>query len=117
MKNLFVVLIAVTLIFSSCVTFFTPRKQKVQFNTGSADAEVYLDKDLVGEGTLFTYKVNKKEGDSRQLTIKRKGYKDQYVAFIKCRRPIAWWPLSVLNVSTALYGLAVDMANPKNIAF
>jgi len=117
MKKIILLSIVATLMFSSCATVFMGKKQKVTFNSGSSDAEVYLDKEMIGEGSSFIYKINKQEGQSRQLTIKRKGYKDQYAAIIKTRRPIAYWPVKILFIWN-FYAWSIDaMGYSRNTAF
>lgn len=111
-----ILLSAITVILSSCASIFIPAKQKVTFNTGNKDSEVYLDKDMIGEGKTFIATIDKREGQARQLTIKRQGYKDQYSVIVKTRRPTAFLPLLILDIPT-YYGLIFDPMNPKCTAF
>ncbi len=104
------IVFAFSLILASCASIFIPKKQKVTFNTGSSESEVYLDKESIGTGKTFTTKINKKEGQSRQIIIRTKGYKDQYAVIIKTHRPGAYWPLAVLDACT-IYPFEVDMLN------
>jgi S1-C subfamily serine protease len=116
MKTIYFFSIGCILFLSSCASIFIPAKQKVTFNTGNKDSEVYLDKEMIGEGRTFTVPIDKREGQARQLTIKRKGYKDQYSVIIKTRRPGAFLPLLILDIPT-YYGLILDPMNPKCTAF
>ncbi|MBA3972107.1 MAG: serine protease [Bacteroidetes bacterium] len=117
MKKILILSIAATFLLSSCAAVFMGKKQKVVFNTGSSDAEVYLNNEMIGEGSTFTTKVDKTKGQSQQVTVKRKGYKDQYSAIVKTRRPIAFWPIKILFFWN-YYGMVIDrLRMDKNTAF
>jgi S1-C subfamily serine protease len=113
MKKVYILSIFAAVLFSSCASMFIPRYQKVTFNTGGNGAEVYLDKEMIGEGKSFTTKVDKRGKDISQLVIKREGYKDQYAVIAKTHRPLAYWFLLIPDIPL-YYGLIFDPINPKN---
>ena len=97
-------------LFTSCASIFIPKKEKLTINTGQSKAIVYVEKEEFGEGTSVIGKV-KKEG-SKQVIIKTPGYKNQYNVLLQTHRPIAFYPLAVLD-ATCYYGLMLDFINPK----
>lgn len=115
MKTLFIVLLASSAIFlSGCATIFIPKRQKVTINTGQSKSIIYVDKEEFGEGSCVNGKV-KKDG-SKQVVIKTPGYKDTYAALLQTHRPIAFYPLAVLE-SPLYYCLVLDLMNPKLWSF
>lgn len=95
---------------------FMPKKQKVTFTTNHSESTTYLEKEELGKGKLIKEKI-KKEGYAKQVLIRTPGYKDSYGILTPSRRPIAYWPLSVLNALNLFYGMIIDGIAPKNIAY
>ncbi len=108
--------IIVTIIFSSCASMFLPKRQKVTFTTNHSESTTYLDKEELGKGKLIKEKV-KKEGYAKQVIIRTPGYKDSYGILVPSRRPIAYWPLAVLNVFNLFYGSIFDGISPKTVGY
>ena len=79
----------VAILFSSCVSMFMTKKQKVTFTTNHSESTTYLDKEELGKGKLIKEKV-KKEG-VRQVIVRTPGYKDSYAVLTPSRRPIHRW--------------------------
>jgi serine protease Do len=110
-----VILIGIVLIFTGCAAMFMPKKQKISFVVKNKNTTVYLDKEEIGKGSVIKQKV-RKEGP-HQLVAQTPGYKDNYIAFVQYRRPIAYWFLLPLNIFNLGYGLAFDPIVPKNMAY
>jgi len=108
-------LLLVTITFSSCVSMFMPKKQKITFTTNRSESTTYVDKEEIGKGKLIKEKI-KKDG-VKQVIVRTPGYKDSYGVLTPSRRPIAYWPLMLLNVFNAFYGVVIDAIPPKNIAY
>ncbi|MBC7412631.1 MAG: serine protease [Bacteroidia bacterium] len=99
---------------SGCVSIFMPKKQKIKINTDNAKTTVYIDNEEFGKGSEVKGKV-KKDG-AKQVVLQTPGYKDQYAALIGMRRPIAYYPMIILDIPL-YYGLVFDLMNPKGISY
>ena len=110
MRKQLLVITTVSLLLTSCASIFIPKKQKVSFTTDNNKSEVYVDKEQIGTGENFTTKLNTKDGQSRQVVLRKPGYKDQYSVLVKERRTIACYPLTFIDWLT-FYGGYYDVLN------
>ncbi len=113
-----ILIILLPLIISSCASVFIPKRQKITITTNNPESKIFLDKEEIGIGTATKIKI-KKEG-AHQIVLQTPGYKDTYACLIPTHRPIAYWPLQVLNCGTVIYAataLMLDSYNPKNMSY
>ncbi len=108
--------LGVALLLSSCATVFLPKKQAVKFSVSNEKTEVYINKELVSEGsTSFTTRV-RKDGAIKQIVTRTPGYKDENLVLIPYRMSTGYYLYQIPNIPL-LYGLLADAANPKCRAY
>ena len=114
-KLLMLLIIAVLL--DSCCTVFMPKREKVTINAGNKDSKIFLDKEEIGTGSA---KLKVKKDGAHQIVVQTPGYKDTYYCLMPTHRPIAYYPLEVLNCVTVVYAataIILDNHNPKNLSY
>ncbi|MES2778295.1 MAG: trypsin-like peptidase domain-containing protein, partial [Bacteroidota bacterium] len=94
---------------SGCATLFIPAKQKITIQTNNDASKVYIDNDEVGEGENIETKV--KKNGTKQVVVQTPEYKNEYLVLSQTsRRPIAYWPLVIIDWCT-FYGGLTDAGN------
>ena len=111
-----ILIISISVFFSSCASIFLPRKQTITINTGNEKAIVYVNNEEFGTGTTVTDQI-KKSDDPLQVIIKTPGYKDAYGVLFSTHRPAGYWPLFILNVSNGCLGMMLDVNAPHAGAY
>jgi S1-C subfamily serine protease len=95
MKNIIAIVVSAAFL-SGCASVFMLKKQKVTINTGQENATVYVDKEEFGTGSSVRGKVAKT--GTKQIIVKNKDYKDNYVALAPAYRPWGFWVCQVFNI-------------------
>jgi S1-C subfamily serine protease len=95
MKNSVAIVVCAAFL-SGCASVFMLKKQKVTINTGVENATVYVDNEEFGTGSSIKGKL-KKTG-TKQIIVKAKDYKDNYVALTPSYRPWGFWVCQVFNL-------------------
>jgi hypothetical protein len=112
LTHLLLILIAVQL--TGCVTMLMPSKQKVIVSTGNPESAVYVNNEQIGTGSTFEVKVAKK--GVQQVVVQTPNHKDAYYVLMPHSRPIAYYPMIVLDIPFIL-PLAIDPAQPKGFNY
>ena len=124
MRNLikFTALLITALTLTSCASLFLAKKQKVTIRTSSEDAEIFVNNEKFGEGTVATKKITK--GAVSQVVIL---YGDDYlqkneVLIPKTSRSPGYYVAQAFNVPFCLilygiYAVVNDSKIPKAYPF
>lgn len=92
-------LLAPTLMLSSCASILNSKQQQLNIVTDHATAKVYVNGELAGEGEQVEAKLNR-DMKVQQLKVEQPGFKPEYkVAFQTTKSPLyimSWIPFGIL---------------------
>ncbi|WP_116790556.1 S1C family serine protease [Flavobacterium psychrotrophum] len=102
MKNFtkkLVLMLTISVLFTSCASILNGKYQKVKVHTPSADSKVYVNDELQGTGKTVITKM-KRDVSVKQIKIEREGYKPAYVIHYQNRKSalhiLSWVPFGIL---------------------
>lgn len=98
-SRLLSLLMAVSILFTSCASILNGKQQKIAVHTNSEDSKVFLNGKFEGEGKTVETLVDR-NAQAQQITIEREGYKDQNLVVSQDKKSplyiLSWVPFGVL---------------------
>jgi S1-C subfamily serine protease len=118
-KNLLMLLICVIGL-SSCASIWIPNKQRIEITTNSPNATIYADNEEIGNGKDIIVKI--KRNGALPVVLQDTAYKNEYCVIVPTGRPIAYYPLTCLNVlfifpNFDYVAFYADAYNPKCLSY